>query len=496
MRIVLPAAMLGLFLALSLNAQSEKNPPPADWEKSIVRVEVARTTYDYYQPWDRRTDRAMMMGLVVGARQILTTSQDMSDRTLVRVQKGGRGKWTKATVEWVDYHANLALVTTDDPAFWSDLKPADLAGDVPGAGAMLQIFRWRDGKLDNRRAEFTQFAVRQSEFSTLNHVYLEMDSEIQAAGRGEPVVMNSHVIGIVSQQRGRACKAIPASFIRPILEARRAGAYRGLGYFHFYWQGAENPASLAHLRLIGEPRGVLVNEVPERPDAAPQVLKPRDIILQIDGFDVDMQGDYQDPQYGPLMLENLAVRGKWAGDDLNMKIWRDGKALDIAYRLPKYEYSHTLVPFGVYDQPPEYLIVGGLVFQPLTYPYLERWGSEWQRRAPFRLTYFTPDPATKEQPSVVVLSQVLPDPYNIGYQEQRYHVVRKVNDQRVNSLAGLRDALKKPVGEFHVIDFLPDDSTQRIVLGAGEAERAATRRVLARYGITEEFFIAAKPDGQ
>ena len=48
MRMILPATMLGLVLALSLNAQSEKNPPPADWEKSIVRVEVARTTYDYY----------------------------------------------------------------------------------------------------------------------------------------------------------------------------------------------------------------------------------------------------------------------------------------------------------------------------------------------------------------------------------------------------------------------------------------------------------------
>jgi S1-C subfamily serine protease len=297
----------------------------------------------------------------------------------------------------------------------------------------------------------------------------------------------------VAEQRTRACKAIPAAFIRAILEARRAGAYRGLGYFHFYWQPAANTASLAQLGLPGSPRGVLVNHVPERADGAANVVQPRDIILRIDGFDVDIQGDYRDPEYGTLMLENLAMRGKWAGDEVKMQVWRDGKSLDLTYRLPKYEYSHAVVPRGVYDQAPEYLIVGGLVFQPLTYPYLQRWGAEWERRAPFRLTYFTGDDATKEQTGVVILSQVLPDPFNIGYQDQRYQVLKKVNDQPVNNLADLREALKQPKGEFHLLEFLQDEASHRIVLAAGDAERQATRRVLERYRIEEDAFIAAKP---
>ena len=98
------------------------------WEKSVVKVEVSRNIYDYYQPWNRRNDRSAKNGLVVGVRQILTTAQDLSDRTLVRLQKGGRGKWTNAKVDWIDYHANLALLTTDDAAFWTDLQPANLAG--------------------------------------------------------------------------------------------------------------------------------------------------------------------------------------------------------------------------------------------------------------------------------------------------------------------------------------------------------------------------------
>jgi len=479
-----------IVLAGCATPSSNKQISSAEWEKSIVRIEVSRKIYDYYQPWNRRNDRSMKSGLVIGERQILTTCQDMSDHTLIRIQKDGRGKWVNASVVWVDYYANLAMLTVKEDEFWKGLKPAELTGKEPTEGATLQIVRWREGKLENRSAEFTQYAVRQSEFSAISHVQMEMDSEIQAVGWGEPVVYNSHVVGILSQQRGRACKAIPTPFIQKILEARRAGTYRGLGYFHFYWQPAENTDSLGYLRLPGEPRGILVINVPERTDGQPSVLKPRDIILQIDGFDVDIQGDYQDPEFGQLMLENLATRGKWAGDDVKFKIWRDGKPLEITYRLPKYEYAHSVVPFGVYDQPPEYLILGGLVFQPLTYPYLQRWGSEWERRAPFRLTYYTPDEATKDQPAIVVLSQVLPDPYNIGYNEQRYQVLQKVNDRKVNTLTDLREALKHPKGKFHVLDFQAGESAQRVVLAADDADDAATKRVLQRYGIQDEFFIA------
>jgi len=187
------------------------------------------------------------------------------------------------------------------------------------------------------------------------------------------------------------------------------------------------------------------------------------------------------------MLENLATRRKWAGDDVKMQIWRNGKPLEITYRLPKYEYSVSLVPFATYDQEPEYLIVGGLVFQPLTDSYLQSWGNEWRRRSPFRLYFYRNDQPTKERAGLVLLSQVLPDPYNIGYQEQRWLVVDKVNGQRVSKLEQLREALRKPVNGYHIIDFVQTDSLKRLVVDAGEPEKEATERVLKRYGITEPF---------
>jgi S1-C subfamily serine protease len=478
--------------ASAVFAQTTPAPTALLWEKSVVRVEVTRRVYDYYQPWSTRTAQAAKIGLVVTDNQILTTSQDLSDRTLVRVQKGGRGPWVSASVAWVDYYANLALLTIADAEFRADLRPVKFADKPASEGAALQILRWREGKLEIRQAEFTQFTTSKSQFSDINHVQMEVASDIQSAGQGEPIVANSHVVGLVADQTGRTCEVIPASFVSMILEARRAGNQRGLGYFHFFWQPAENPASLANLKLPGAPRGVLVIDVPERLDGGAPVFKPHDIILQIDGFDIDTEGDYLDPDYGQLMLENLATRGRWAGDDVEIKIWRDGQAQDITYRLPKYEFAHSLVPQGVYDQPPDYLIVGGLVFQPLVVPYLQRWGNDWQRTAPFRLNYYREDEATKDNPSLVILSQVLPDRFNIGYQEQRWFVVNQVNDRRITTLADLSEALKQPQGEFHVIDFTPNDSLQRIVLAAGEPERDATKRVLERFSISTAVQITPK----
>jgi hypothetical protein len=449
----------------------------------VVTLEVARKQYDFLQPWNTRNRSAVKTGIVIGERDVLTTAADMFDRTLVRLQKDGTGEWWVGEVTWVDYHANLALVTTDAAAFWEGLKPAKL-GSAP-ADSALQIARWRQGNLELRRAEFTCYVVREAELSGINHVVLACDSDIMGLNGGEPLIANGHCAGLVTAQSGRACTVTPASLIRSILEARRNGAYRGLGYFHWFWQPSVNLDSLARLKLPGRPRGVIVIEVPERPDGGPTVMKVGDIILSIDGFEVDTAGNYRDPEFGRILIENLATRGKWAGDESRLRVWRDGQEMDVAYRLPQYEYTNSLVPAARYDTPPEYLIVGGLVFQQLTDEFLQSWGPEWKRKAPFRLLYHRNQPRTKDQPALILLSQILPDPYNIGYQDQRLLVVQKVNGQPISRLSQVQQALQNPIAGYHQFEFMPGDAIKRLVVKAGDAESEATSRVLKRYGIRE-----------
>jgi len=164
--------------------------------------------------------------------------------------------------------------------------------------------------------------------------------------------------------------------------------------------------------------------------------------------------------------------------------------MKINYVLPKAEYNAQLVTMLLPDQEPEYVIMGGLVFQPLTIPYLQSWGGDWNRKAPFRLAYATREDATAENPSYIVLSVILPDPVNIGYQDARYMIIDKFNGQKVRTLQDLLAAKENPHDGYHLIEFKEGDSLQRLILDAAETD-AATERVLKRYGIEKDRSLSA-----
>jgi hypothetical protein len=82
----------------------------------------------------------------------------------------------------------------------------------------------------------------------------------------------------------------------------------------------------------------------------------------------------------------------------------------------------------------------------------------------------------------VVLSSVLPDTANLGYQELRDLIVSRVNGRSVGSLDDLRGALASPAGAFHVVEFLPGQAAARLVLDVGEAA-AASARLREAYGV-------------
>ncbi|MBL9135792.1 MAG: hypothetical protein JNK85_07990 [Verrucomicrobiales bacterium] len=450
------------------------------FESSVVTLEVTSKDYDYFQPWTKPTRSVRKHALVVGEKELVTTAQNLADQTLVRVQKRGRGRWYNAEVRWVDYHANLGVISVADDAFWTGLKAVELSGTVPRRND-YEILRWRDGNLEMRRADFSKFTVSEGSMSFAPRIQLELNTEIGGLGWAEPVLADGKVVGLTVSKGGNVCTVMPTPFMARVLEAKKAGRFPGLGFFDFVWQAGQNPATLEYLRVPGEPRGAVVIEVPKRA-AEDYALKTRDVLLEVDGFPIDMEGDYEDPDYGHVMLEGLATRGHFAGDKVRMKILREGKEVEIQYELPKADFSVDLLPMFVFDKEPEYLVAGGLVFQPLHQQYLRGWGDDWRRRAPFRLVYATSEGPTKERPTVVILSQVLPDPINVGYQEVRNLVLEAVNGRTVRNLKDLQEALKSPKDGVHVIEFFRGDNLRRLLLDSGDLE-ASTARVLKRYGI-------------
>jgi len=137
------------------------------WEKSIVTIEVSGIQYDFRQPWSKQPRQVEKSGVVIGKGEILTTAQGLDSSIMVRLQRLGESRWWDAQIKWLDYHANLAIISAKDERFFNGLKPARLWETAPDK-ENLHIIHWKGGNLETRRVEFNQYVVDEAELSPIN----------------------------------------------------------------------------------------------------------------------------------------------------------------------------------------------------------------------------------------------------------------------------------------------------------------------------------------
>ena len=466
----------------------------ADWKQSMVWIAATAVRYSHYQPWSSTSRTLLKNGLVVEAGKILTSAGGLDHATLLRVRREGDGRWRLADVDWIDPYANLALLSAGAEESWPAVPAAPLARRVPESGR-VQIWRFLDGRVVSGPGTLSRVHVPRDPRRIVQHLMLEVasesGSEADDAGPGgveggdeataQIVVAGNEVIGLGARHDGKLLSVIPAPLVAGLLARKRRDPRASLGWYPFTWQGTQNPATTAYLGRSGAPRGVVVTAVSALSPFAAH-LRARDLILSIDAFEIESDGTYLDPAYGYLPFGNLSTRGKFAGDSSTFEIWRDGKTLSVALSLPRASYTDALVPDRVFDQRPEYAVAGGLVFQPLTTDYLRSWGPEWRKSAPFRLRYYVHQSPRPERRHLVMLSQVLPDPFNLGYRDFAFRIVDRINGQPIANLRDLGTALQSPREGFHIIDLLPERGPTRLVLDSAGLDEA-TERVLRKYGL-------------
>ena len=445
---------------------------------AVVEIEITKKTYDYRMPWVSRNEQTHKNGILIGQNQILTTADGFSGQYLCRITKGGESRQYTAQIKWIDFYANIAMLDVSEPIFWQDMEPVKLAKKIPQSGD-LQIYRWRSGRIEERGAEIIRLYNDTNKMSFLQHLKLSASSEITGAGWAEVVFDGAQLVGLTeSASKDNRFDILPAPFIASVIEHNQSADNPGLGNFDFRWMNAKNPALLKSKGLLNMPdRGVVVNEVGRR-RLADNSLKIGDVILAIDGFEVDSEGKYLDPDYGRLSISGLATRAHSAKDTIPMTIWRDQSMHRIAYTLPRAQFSKSLIPSERYDAPPDYLVAGGLLFQPLNGPLMRALG----KNKPILLDYYNDRPPLEERDGIVLLSMVLPDDYNRGYEDIRYIMVDQINGQVIHKLEDIKAALIQPEAGFHRIQFMPDESIHQIVLDSTEMP-AVTERILQHYRI-------------
>jgi hypothetical protein len=444
---------------------------------AVVTLRITGQDWTWKTPWSKQAPwTRTVTGLVVPGPAILLSTTAIGNHLLIEAQKRGEDLRTPCRLVLSDPEGPLALLAVDDPSFWKGLAPLPLAAEVPVEGE-LRVYRWqRSGQLEASRATARQVRGGRHGSSRTTLLTLEVSSSLDGAGDSEVLVKDGQVLGLATGKQGETLSALGAPVLQQFLSEAARSPYRGFARAGMAWQELTNPALRAYLGLAPEEAGVRLTRVLPHGSGA-GVLEPGDVVLEVEGTRLDPTGQFEHPRYGKLLFPLLFTMGHGPGDTLKMKVLRNGTRLDVQVPLKRMLPEDDRVPPYILGRGPDYAVFGGLVFEDLSGPYLATWG-DWSRRGPTRLLIandregLLPSP---EKPRIVLLSSVLPDAANLGYQDLRDLIVTTINGIPIGRLEDVRRAFAAPRGGFHVVEFLPGQGPSQIVLDAAEVESAAAR---------------------
>lgn len=431
---------------------------------------------NWRNPWKKLGPEAVEFnGVVAEGHTILVPATELAGYTLIEVQRLGEQSWVPARVKLIDYDLPLALLEVEDAGFWNGLESLPFADSVPTAGE-VQLATWQSGKFELATASVARLEVDTFGYGRVRALALHLATTATSSVHGEAVVAGGQLVGLVSSSAKDDLIAIASSFLKEFLREASHSPYRGFARLGINWQTLANPSLRDSLGLRPEDGGILVTRLQPQGGAV-QSLQVRDILLEAAGHRIDASGRFEHAKYGPVRWSLLATEGKRAGDTLDVLVLRAGKRQHLSVLLKRWSAQEDRIPQNMAGQKPDFAVVGGLVFMELNGPYLASFPNK-RLAGPVRLVIAEdldgewPSP---EHPRTVVLTVVLPDPANLGYQDLHDLIVDSVNGVPLRNLADLRQALGKPVGQNHIIEFLPGQGARRIVLDVAEVEAAATR---------------------
>jgi hypothetical protein len=244
----------------------------------------------------------------------------------------------------------------------------------------------------------------------------------------------------------------------------------------------QNPAYRAFLKVPDNDVGARIDYILPIPSTL-AVLRTDDVILRIGNFPVASDGTilYE----GNRVSAALATQSAQAGESVPLKIWRNGKEMDVS--LPMNIYDANQARGHQYDPSPRYYVYGGLVMTPLNLNYLQRLGGspgDSDKRDLFYELYYrrdeNPSSARKEP---VVLSSVLADDVNANFGVRGRILIDRINGKRINQLEDAIAAFETNTNTYDIVEFWPDHAFE--CLNHAGAVKAKSR-ILETYAVPSD----------
>jgi len=468
--------LFSLFLALLLALPAARAEDAKTL--SIIRVNVTNQAWDFARPWGKRPPYSRRaVGTVLEGGRVLVTAELVANANYVEFETPEGGRRVPATVDVVDYEANLAILKTDDAEFLKPIKPLEVAPAVVGDTLAVWQLEATGNLLVTKAtlttAEVTRYPV---DDSPLLIYRLTAPLQFRDSSFTLPVVKDGKLAGLVMRYDTTTNNAdlIPAPVIQHFLTDAAKPPYKGFPRSGITSAQTRDPQFRRYIGLTGQTGGIYVTDVLPGGPAALAGVEKGDVILKIDGEAVDQDGNYKDADYGKISISHLFSTKHFDGEALKITVFRKGESKDLDLKLAHRPVESYVIEPYIFDRAPRFYILGGLVLGELSRQYLKEFGSDWMKKAPEQFVYFDrqQNELFKHGPKkIVFLNRVLPSDLTVGYEELTHLVVKKINGVALQSLADIPDALTKATNGLHRIEFDGEPGTiylDAALVSAGE----------------------------
>lgn len=427
---------------------------------SVVRINATKQGWSAGQPWEKESPESRRsLGAIVRPGQVLTTSEMVADATYLELESPDGKHLAPAKVIAVDYEANLALIglQNENDKFFEGTRPLDIA-DRPSVGDTLDIYQVEEnGNPLMTSGPIQTVDIISSFLPGQFFLTYEIKASLQSAASSFtlPALRAGKLAGLLTSydSKDQLSDVISTDIISRFIKEATDGTYNGFPSLGIGTARTEDANFRAWLKLPADGGGLYVSNLRKGSAAEKGGIKKGDVILSIDGHEIDRLGYYTDEHYGRLFWGHLVRGAKSSGDTLKLSVIREGQPQELTITLERRDDSQELLPSYTFGKAPNYLVKGGLIFQELTRPLLQAFGDD---RAPLKLLDVSENPEKYESRGrrVVFLSGVLPTPATVGYEPLRNLIVRKVNGKEIQDMTSLVAAFKTP-GEngLHSIEF-------------------------------------------
>ena len=455
---------------------------------SLIHLNISTYAYEQMQPWKSPdTVQQFGYGCAVGPYQVLTTAWNVTDAALIKARRHGKNEYIPVKIEILDYQSNLCLLSLDPEAAGAPLVRLQFVENYKEGSDLTAYWLSANGQIENGRGILDRAEVTQSTVSyTKNLNYIVADTS-QSVGRGRVYYLDDDATGIACWADTEADEAglIPAVTINRFLAKANAPEYTGFGSAGFSAKKIIDPATRAYLEMGEDVKGGIYVTKVYALGTASDKLNQGDMILSIDGQEIDANGRYEHGTFGKLSFRYL-INSRDVGDVITFSIWRDGRQETIESTVKDFSPDEMLVPYYEYDKKSEYIITAGFIFQKLTRSYLQVWGDNWPGKVPPHLYNYYRNFAFKpsdDRKDIVILNYVLPARINLGYQGLGRLVVKTVNGKEITGIKDMLEAFKLNLdSKFDVIDFEHDHPT--VVIPRDKLE-LTNNQIAQNYGIME-----------